>query len=104
MRAFSMIAASVVFVAAATGAAQAGDRVTLTDGVGATPMSAEQMQAVQGMTDTTLAGLALADFTTEKIAVALTEGINPRTGDVIQIPAEAIAMFKAGKALKDAIN
>ncbi|MBN1378098.1 MAG: HU family DNA-binding protein [Gammaproteobacteria bacterium] len=31
-------------------------------------------------------------------------GRNPRTGDVIQIEASNIPAFKAGKALKDAVN
>lgn len=33
-----------------------------------------------------------------------TEGRNPRTGEVIQIPASKQPKFRAGKALKDAIN
>lgn len=33
-----------------------------------------------------------------------TTGKNPRTGETIQIPASNRAKFKAGKALKDAIN
>ena len=32
------------------------------------------------------------------------EGRNPRTGEVIQIPASKQPKFKAGKALKDAVN
>lgn len=35
---------------------------------------------------------------------AATEGRNPRTGAVIKIPASKQPKFKAGKALKDAIN
>ncbi|MBV7337945.1 HU family DNA-binding protein [Chloroflexi bacterium TSY] len=31
-------------------------------------------------------------------------GRNPQTGDPIQIPAAKIPSFKAGKALKDAVN
>ncbi|MCW9024886.1 MAG: HU family DNA-binding protein [Gammaproteobacteria bacterium] len=31
-------------------------------------------------------------------------GRNPRTGDPIQIPAAKVPSFKAGKALKDAVN
>lgn len=31
-------------------------------------------------------------------------GRNPQTGDPIQIPAARIPSFKAGKALKDAVN
>lgn len=35
---------------------------------------------------------------------AATEGRNPRTGEVIKIPASRQPKFKPGKALKDAIN
>ena len=35
---------------------------------------------------------------------AATTGRNPRTGDVIQIPASKQPKFKAGKGLKDAVN
>ena len=31
-------------------------------------------------------------------------GRNPRTGDAIDIPAAKVPSFKAGKALKDAVN
>ncbi len=33
-----------------------------------------------------------------------TTGRNPRTGETIQIPARKQAKFKAGKALKEAVN
>lgn len=32
------------------------------------------------------------------------QGRNPRTGEVIEIPASNVPSFKAGKALKDAVN
>lgn len=35
---------------------------------------------------------------------AARSGRNPRTGEVIQIKASKIPAFKAGKALKDAVN
>lgn len=35
---------------------------------------------------------------------AATTGRNPRTGEAIQIPASKQPKFKAGKALKDAVN
>ena len=35
---------------------------------------------------------------------AATTGRNPRTGETIQIPASKQPKFKAGKALKDAVN
>lgn len=35
---------------------------------------------------------------------AAREGRNPRTGETITIPAATLPSFKAGKALKDAVN
>ena len=35
---------------------------------------------------------------------AARDGRNPRTGETIKIPASKLAKFKAGKALKDALN
>ena len=35
---------------------------------------------------------------------AAREGRNPRTGEMIQIPASIVPGFKAGKALMDAVN
>lgn len=35
---------------------------------------------------------------------AAREGRNPRTGETIRIPASKAPAFKAGKALKDAVN
>ena len=35
---------------------------------------------------------------------AATQGRNPRTGELINIPASNAPKFKAGKALKDAVN
>ena len=37
-------------------------------------------------------------------ARAARAGRNPRTGETIQIPASNVPGFKAGKALKDAVN
>jgi Bacterial nucleoid DNA-binding protein len=37
-------------------------------------------------------------------ARAARTGRNPQTGQVIQIPAANVPSFKAGKALKDALN
>ena len=37
-------------------------------------------------------------------ARAATTGRNPRTGETIQIKASNVPGFKAGKALKDAVN
>ena len=47
----------------------------------------------------------LVGFGTFSIAKrAATEGRNPRTGATIKIPASKQPKFKAGKALKDALN
>ncbi|MEZ5647536.1 MAG: HU family DNA-binding protein [Alphaproteobacteria bacterium] len=35
---------------------------------------------------------------------AASEGLNPRTGEKIKIPASKQPKFKAGKALKDSVN
>jgi len=37
-------------------------------------------------------------------ARAARQGVNPRTGEKLQIPAMNVAKFKAGKALKDAVR
>ena len=47
----------------------------------------------------------LVGFGTFSVAArAATTGRNPRTGEAIQIPASKQPKFKAGKALKDAVN
>ena len=47
----------------------------------------------------------LVGFGTFEVAErAAREGRNPQSGETIQIPASKAARFKAGKALKDAIN
>lgn len=49
--------------------------------------------------------IQLVGFGTFEVrARAAREGINPRTGDKIKIAASKNPVFKAGKALKDAIN
>lgn len=35
---------------------------------------------------------------------AAREGRNPRTGEIVKIPASKVPTFKAGKALKDKVN
>ncbi len=35
---------------------------------------------------------------------AAKESKNPRTGEIIQVPAKKVPAFKAGKALKDTVN
>ena len=72
---------------------------------------ADATKAVDSMLDIIAANLKkgeeirLAGFGT--IAVTkrkASEGRNPRTGEKIQIPASNQPKFKAGKALKDAVN
>ena len=47
----------------------------------------------------------LVGFGTFSIAQrAETEGRNPRTGEILKIPASKQPKFKAGKGLKDAVN
>lgn len=47
----------------------------------------------------------LVGFGTFSVAKrAASQGRNPRTGETIQIPASNQPKFKAGKALKDAVN
>ena len=47
----------------------------------------------------------LVGFGTFSVAArAASQGRNPRTGEVIQIPASNQPKFKAGKGLKDAVN
>ena len=49
--------------------------------------------------------VALVGFGTFEVSErAAREGRNPQTGDTIQIAASKAPKFKAGKALKDAIN
>lgn len=49
--------------------------------------------------------LSLVGFGTFEVRErAARTGRNPRTGEVIQIKASKIPSFKAGKALKDAVN
>ena len=68
-----------------------------------------------GAVDAVLEGIAgalsgggevrLVGFGTFSVAQrAATTGRNPRTGEAIQIPASKQPKFKAGKALKEAVN
>lgn len=67
--------------------------------------------ALEGMLDAVTAtlkkgdSLALVGFGTFSVGErAARTGRNPRTGETIQIKASKNAKFKAGKALKDALN
>jgi len=49
--------------------------------------------------------IALTGFGTFQISHrAARQGVNPRTGEKLQIPAMNVPKFKAGKALKDAVR
>lgn len=56
----------------------------------------------EGITDGELALVGFGTFTVAKRAAR--EGRNPQSGEAIQIAAKNTVKFKAGKALKDAIN
>ncbi|MFN3232686.1 MAG: HU family DNA-binding protein [Alphaproteobacteria bacterium] len=70
--------------------------------------AASAVDAVLDGITSTLAGgdeVRLVGFGTFSVANrAATTGRNPRTGETIQIPASKQPKFKAGKALKDAVN
>ena len=62
---------------------------------------------LDAITETLAAGekVSLVGFGTFEVKErAAREGINPRTKEKIVIPASKLPSFKAGKALKDAIN
>lgn len=72
---------------------------------------AEAGRAVDAFVDATTKALkkgdqvSLVGFGTFSVrARAAREGRNPRTGETIHIPASKAPAFKAGKALKDAVN
>ncbi len=72
---------------------------------------ADAGKAVDGVLESissTLSGgdaVRLVGFGTFSVANrAATTGRNPRTGEAIQIPASKVPKFKAGKALKAAVN
>lgn len=72
---------------------------------------ADATKAVDGVLDSVTGALKsggevrLVGFGTFSVANrAASTGRNPRTGESIQIPASKQPKFKAGKALKDAVN
>jgi DNA-binding protein HU-beta len=72
---------------------------------------ADAARAVDAVIDVVKAALkngdtiSLVGFGTFQVRKrAAREGRNPRTGDTIKIDASNIPSFKAGKALKDAVN
>jgi DNA-binding protein HU-beta len=72
---------------------------------------ADSTKAVDGVIDAIIDSLKtktevrLVGFGTFSVSRrAATTGRNPRTGEAIQIPASNQPKFKAGKALKEAVN
>jgi DNA-binding protein HU-beta len=72
---------------------------------------ADAARAVDAVIDVVKAALkegdsvSLVGFGTFQVRTrAARQGRNPRTGDTINISASKIPSFKAGKALKDAVN
>lgn len=61
---------------------------------------AEVTQQLQGGHEVTLTGFGT--FKTSDRAAR--QGVNPKTGEKIQIAATTVPKFKAGKALKDAVK
>ena len=62
---------------------------------------------VAAVTDALVEGdkVQLVGFGTFEVrSIEARTGKNPRTGDVIEIAASKVPAFKAGKALKDAVN
>ena len=57
-------------------------------------------RALSGGSDVRLVGFGTFSVAQRRAS----EGRNPRTGEKIQIPASKQPKFKAGKALKDAVN
>jgi DNA-binding protein HU-beta len=89
------------------------NKAELIDAVsGATGLAkAEAVKAVDAVFDSITSALksgdtvALLGFGTFVVkARAARAGRNPRTGETIEIPASKVPGFKAGKALKDAVN
>ena len=82
-----------------TVAAEAG--LTKSDAAGAVDaVSSTITQALAGGNAVTLVGFGTFAVTDR----AARTGRNPRTGEAITIPASKNPKFKAGKALKDALN
>ena len=70
--------------------------------------AARAVEAVLGTVTETLQkgdAVVIAGFGTFAVKTrAARTGRNPRTGESIAIPASRVSSFKAGKALKDALN
>jgi DNA-binding protein HU-beta len=86
-----------------------GDLVAaIAEGAGLTKKAAtDALEATIGSITAELASggsVTLTGFGTFKVADrAARTGVNPRTGEAIQIPARRVPVFKAGKGLRDAV-
>lgn len=83
------------------------DRISAQAGITKTQATAA-LQAVElALIDSLIAGekLSLTGVGTFSVKErAARTGRNPKTGEAVQIAASKVAVFKAGKALKDALN
>ena len=82
-------------------------RITEQAGINKTQATAALQAVETGVIDTLASGgkVELKGFGTFSIKErAERTGRNPQTGEAIQIPAKKAPIFKAGKALKDAVN
>jgi DNA-binding protein HU-beta len=84
-------------------------KTTVAENAGLT--KADAARAVSSLTDAVAEALAKGEKITmvgfgtlEVVARGARTGRNPRTGEAIKIAASKAVKFKAGKALKDAVN
>ncbi len=83
------------------------DHIAQTVDISKTKADAALNAIIEGISETLSNGdeVALIGFGTFKVNErAARTGRNPRTGEEIQIAAAKVPAFKAGKALKDAVN
>lgn len=87
-----------------------GDLVAaMAENAGITKRAAgDALDAMLGAVTTALqsgGSVTLTGFGTFKVSDrAARTGVNPQTGDKIQIPARKVPTFKAGKGLREAVN
>ena len=82
-------------------AVSANTGISKTDGASAVDSMLDSIaSALKGGDEVRITGFGTFSVTHRKAS----EGRNPRTGEVIQIPASKQPKFKAGKTLKQALN
>ena len=82
-------------------AVSANTGISKSDGASAVDSMLESIaSALKGGDEVRITGFGTFSVTHRKAS----EGRNPRTGEVIQIPASKQPKFKAGKTLKQALN